>query len=30
MDDVQVYDRALSQEEIAWLAGQTQPFDKPF
>jgi hypothetical protein len=30
MDDVQVYDRALSQEEIAWLAGQKQPFDKPF
>jgi len=30
IDDVRVYDRALSQEEISWLAGQTQPFDKPF
>jgi len=26
MDDVRVYDRALSQGEIAWLAGRTKPF----
>jgi hypothetical protein len=30
IDDVHIYDRELSQEEIAWLAGRTQPFDKPF
>jgi len=30
LDDLQVYNRALSQEEIAWLAGRTLPFDKPF
>ncbi|MHC4488358.1 MAG: LamG domain-containing protein [Planctomycetota bacterium] len=30
LDDVQIYSRALSQEEIAWLAGRKQPFDKPF
>jgi len=30
IDDVRIYERALSQEEIAWLAGRTQPFDKPF
>ena len=30
IDDVRIYDRVLSQEEIAWLAGRTQPFDKPF
>jgi len=29
-DDVRVYDRALSQEEISWLAGRRQLFDKPF
>jgi len=29
-DDVRIYDRALTQEEIAWLAGRTKPFDKPF
>ncbi|HEC02182.1 MAG TPA: LamG domain-containing protein, partial [Phycisphaerales bacterium] len=30
LDDVRIYDRTLTQEEIAWLAGRTQPFDKPF
>ena len=30
LDEVRIYNRVLSQEEIAWLAGQTQPFDKPF
>jgi hypothetical protein len=30
LDDVRIYDRALTQEEIAWLAGRTKPFDKPF
>jgi hypothetical protein len=30
IDDVRFYNRALTQEEIAWLAGRTKPFDKPF
>ncbi len=30
IDDVRIYDRVLSQEEMAWLAGRTEPFDKPF
>jgi Concanavalin A-like lectin/glucanases superfamily/F5/8 type C domain len=30
IDDVRLYDRVLSQEQIAWLAGRTQPFDKAF
>jgi hypothetical protein len=30
IDDVRLYDRLLSEEEIAWLAGQTMSFDKPF
>ncbi|MBA7711515.1 hypothetical protein ES703_120481 [subsurface metagenome] len=30
VDDVQIYNYALSEAEIAWLAGRTQPFDKPF
>jgi len=30
IDDVRIYDRTLTQEEITWLAGRTQPFDKPF
>ena len=31
IDDIRIYDRPLSQEEIAWLAGRTKPFDdKPF
>ena len=27
-DEVYLYSRALSQDEIAWLAGRTAPFDK--
>ncbi len=30
IDEVRIYDRALPEEEIAWLAGQTMSFDKPF
>jgi len=30
IDDVRIYDRVLSLEELAGLAGQTEPFDKPF
>jgi len=30
IDDVHIYDYALSDAEISWLAGRTQPFDKPF
>ncbi len=30
VDDVRIYDRVLTEEEIAWLAGKTKPFDKPF
>ncbi len=30
LDDIQIYSRALSQEEIAWLAGRTLLFDKAF
>jgi len=30
LDDVRIYDRVLTQEEIASLAGKTKPFDKPF
>ncbi|MCH7559151.1 MAG: hypothetical protein IIB56_17100, partial [Planctomycetes bacterium] len=30
IDDVRIYDYALSDAEIAWLAGVTKPFDKPF
>jgi len=30
IDDVRIFDRALSQEEVAWLAGRTKTFDKPF
>ncbi len=29
-DDVYVYDRALSEEEIAWLAGKRMPAHQPF
>jgi hypothetical protein len=28
IDEVYLYDRALSQAEVAWLAGRTNPFDK--
>jgi hypothetical protein len=30
IDDARIYDRALTPEEVAGLAGQTEPFDKPF
>jgi hypothetical protein len=30
IDDVYVYNRALSQPEIAWLVGHTSPFSEPF
>jgi len=30
VDDARFYNRSLLQEEIAWLAGWTKPFDKPF
>jgi hypothetical protein len=30
IDDVRVYDKALSQGEIFWLAGRTSPIAKPF
>jgi hypothetical protein len=30
IDDVRIYDRALTQEEVTWLAGRIVPFDKPF
>jgi hypothetical protein len=28
IDEVRLYDRALSPEEIVWLAGRTIPFDR--
>jgi len=30
IDDARIYDRALFWAELAWLAGRTKPFDKPF
>ncbi|MCH7557578.1 MAG: discoidin domain-containing protein [Planctomycetes bacterium] len=30
IDDVRIYDNALSYAEVANLAGRTEPFDKPF
>ncbi|MFB0552995.1 MAG: LamG domain-containing protein, partial [Phycisphaerae bacterium] len=30
VDDVRFYNYPLSEGEVAWLAGRTQPFDKPF
>jgi hypothetical protein len=30
IDDVRIYDRALSQAEILWLAGNTSPVAQPF
>jgi len=30
MDDVRIYNRALAQAELAWLAGKTDPMQKPF
>jgi hypothetical protein len=29
LDEVYIYNRVLSDAEIAWLAGRTKPFDKP-
>jgi hypothetical protein len=30
VDDVRIYNNALSHAEVRWLAGRTEPFDKPF
>jgi hypothetical protein len=30
IDDVRFYDYPLSEGEVGWLAGKTEPFDKPF
>jgi len=30
VDEVRLYNRALSQAELAWLAGRTDPMQKPF
>ena len=30
IDDVRIYSRALTTAEIAWLAGETEPFEEPF
>ena len=30
LDEIRIYDRALSTEEIRWLAGATSPIHKPF
>ena len=30
LDDIHVYNRVLSQEEILWVMGQTEPVIKPF
>ncbi|UCF16816.1 MAG: discoidin domain-containing protein, partial [Phycisphaerales bacterium] len=30
IDELRVYDIALTPEEIAWLGGRTAPFDEPF
>jgi len=30
LDDIRLYDYALSYGEVGWLAGRTEPFDKPF
>jgi len=30
IDDVRIYNRELSLAEIAWLAGETEPFEEPF
>jgi hypothetical protein len=30
LDELRIYDRALTQEDVTWLAGRTKPFDKPF
>jgi len=30
IDEVHIYNRALTHEEVGWLSGRTKPFDKPF
>ena len=30
VDDAQIFNRVLSDAEVAWLGGVTKPFDKPF
>ncbi len=30
LDEVRIYDYALSLGEVGWLASWTEPFDKPF
>jgi hypothetical protein len=30
VDDARIYNYALSEGEVGWLAGKTQPYDKPF
>jgi hypothetical protein len=30
LDEVRIYNSVLTEEEIAWLAGRTLPFDNPF
>jgi hypothetical protein len=30
MDEFQLYNKALTQEEILWLAGERESMDKPF
>jgi len=30
VDDARIYNYALSDAEVAWLTGRTEPFDKPF
>jgi hypothetical protein len=30
LDEIRIYNQALSPEEIRWLAGATSPIHKPF
>ena len=30
LDEIRLYNRPLSPEEVAWLAGKTEPFSQPF
>jgi hypothetical protein len=30
IDEVRIYSGVLTSEELAWLAGKTQPIDEPF
>jgi hypothetical protein len=30
IDELRIYDQALSAAEVSWLAGRTAPFDEPF